>query len=128
MVNSGWRSVVIEKDAKLKLEQGCLVIESDTLTELPLCEIKTVLINNQKSHITTRLITEMIHAKIKVIFCDEKYNPLSELVPYNANCQAAGRLSDQVLWTQEDKDLMWQKIIKAKIKMQKRPPIVNWAI
>lgn len=119
MVNSGWRSVIIEKDAKLRLEQGCLVVESDTPMEIPLCEIKTVLINNQRSHITTRLITEMINAKIKVVFCDEKYNPQSELVPYSANCQTAGRLAEQVLWKQEDKDVMWQKIVQAKIAMQR---------
>lgn len=120
MLNTGWRTIVIEKDAKLKLEQGCMTIESDNPMEIPLCEIKTVMINNQRSLITTKLLTEMINAKIKVIFCDGRCNPQSELISFSSNCQTAGRLAEQVSWTKEDKDLMWQKIVKAKIRAQKR--------
>lgn len=119
MVNSGWRSIIIDKDAKMKLAQGCLIVESEETVEIPLCEIKTVLINNQRSSLTTKLITEMIKEKIKVIFCDDKHNPQSELMPYSLNCQASGRLAEQILWKNNDKEVMWQKIVKAKIKMQR---------
>lgn len=45
-------------------------------------EISVLIIENTASSITTALLCELTKQKIKVIFCDEKQNPSSELVSY----------------------------------------------
>ena len=77
-----WRSVVISKRAKLDYQLGYLVVRYESVTKIHLGEISTLLIESTAVSITTSLLAELTKKKIKVIFCDEKRNPSSELVGY----------------------------------------------
>ena len=45
-------------------------------------EIRTLMIESTAVSLTAALLSELVKKKIKVIFCDEKRNPSSELMPY----------------------------------------------
>lgn len=77
-----WRIIVISKRAKLDLQLGYMVVRSDEITKIVLSEISMVLIESTAVSLTTSLLAELAKRKIKVIFCDEKRNPCSELVNY----------------------------------------------
>ena len=77
-----WRIVVISKRAKLDYQLGYLVVRNEEVTKIHLSEISTILIESTAATVTTSLLAELTKKKIKVIFCDEKRNPNSELVPY----------------------------------------------
>ena len=77
-----WRIVVISKRAKLDYQLGYLVVRNEEVTKIHLSEISTILIESTAATVTTSLLAELTNMKIKVIFCDEKRNPSSELVGY----------------------------------------------
>ena len=120
MTKSGWRTIVINNGEKIGCSYDQLVIKSDVEHIVPIEQIKIIMIDTAQTQISTKLIAELLRNNVKVIFCDEKHNPVGEITPYNSNIYALGRLYEQILWTQSDKDVMWQKIIKAKIAMQQK--------
>lgn len=77
-----WRTVIISSAAKLDYQMGYLVIRKDDVTKIHLSEIETVMIESTSVSLTVALLCELTKKKIKVIFCDEKRNPSSELISY----------------------------------------------
>lgn len=77
-----WRTIVITKRAKLDLQLGFMVVRGEHTTKVALNEIAVVLIESTAVSLTTSLLAELTKRKVKVIFCDEKRNPSSELVSY----------------------------------------------
>ena len=57
--------------------------------------------------------------KVKVIFCDEKRNPSSELIPYYGSHDSSAKIRSQVKWDDSIKGEVWTEIIKEKISQQK---------
>lgn len=77
-----WRTVIVSKNSKLDYQLGYLVVRGQETVKVHLNEIAVVIIENTAVSLTAYLLSELIKHKIKVIFCDEKRNPSSELVPY----------------------------------------------
>lgn len=77
-----WRVVVIGHNAKLDYQMGYLVVRSQDVLRISLSEIGLLIIESTAVSLTSYLLNEMTKKKIKVIFCDEKRNPSSELLPY----------------------------------------------
>ena len=61
---------------------GYMVVRNEEVTKIHLSEISTILIESTAVSLTTSLLSELTKKKVKVIFCDEKRNPSSELVSY----------------------------------------------
>ena len=77
-----WRTVVISNNAKLDYQIGYLVVRGSETTKIHLNEIGMLIIESTAVSMTSYLLNELVKNKIKVVFCDEKRNPSSELVPY----------------------------------------------
>ncbi len=77
-----WRTVVVSSSAKLDYQMGFLVVRCNETTKIHLNEIGVLIIESTAVSITAYLLSELSKHKIKVIFCDEKRNPSSELVSY----------------------------------------------
>lgn len=115
-----WRTVVISQRAKLDLKLNNLVVREDTrTTKIHLGEISLLMIENTSVSLTACLLCELMKQKIKVIFCDEKRNPISELVPYYGSHDCSAKIKNQLLWDSFTKDSVWTEIVTEKIRMQK---------
>ena len=114
-----WRTVVITKRAKLDLEIGYMVVRGNDTVKIHLSELSTVLIESTAVSLTASLLCELAKRKVKVIFCDEKRNPSSELIPYYGSHDTGMKVRNQVTWKQEVKDLVWTEIVSEKIRQQK---------
>ena len=114
-----WRAVVISNSSKLEYQLGYLIIRNEKKHKIHLSEIHTIIIESTQVVITTTLISELIKKKIKIIFCDEKHNPQSELVSYYASHDTSGKLKKQLSWTDYDKEKAWQIVLNYKITAQK---------
>ena len=77
-----WRTVVVSSSAKLDYQLGYLVVRKDTTVKIHLSEISILIIESTAVSLTVALLNELVKKKIKVVFCDEKRNPSSELLPY----------------------------------------------
>lgn len=114
----GWRTVVVSKNCKLSYKNDYLIIRSDTLQMIHLSEINIIVIENGMVSITSYLINELANNKIKLIFCDEKHNPSSELIPYYGAHNTSKKILNQIEWKKDRKEQVWQQIIKDKIHNQ----------
>jgi len=114
-----WRTIVISKRAKLDLQLGYMVVRSEEVTKIVLSEISTILIESTAVSLTTGLLAELSKRKIKVIFCDEKRNPSSELVSYYGSHDTSNKVRKQIAWKQKTKEAVWTEIVTEKIRKQK---------
>mgnify|MGYP001064551914 FL=1 len=114
-----WRTIVISKRAKLDLQLGYMVVRGEEITKIVLNEISTILIESTAVSLTTSLLAELSRRKIKVIFCDEKRNPSSELISYYGSHDTSNKIRNQIVWKQSTKEAVWTEIVTDKIRKQK---------
>lgn len=111
-----WRVVVISKRSKLDYKMGSLVVRSeDEEKRIFLDDISVLMCETTAISITAYLLAELTARKIKVIFCDNKHNPASELIPMYGSYVSSGRIREQIAWTETAKAEVWQQITKNKI-------------
>lgn len=112
----GFRTIVINSKCKLELSLNFMVCRKENEEKrIVIDEIKLIIINSLHVSITTSLIAELINKKIKVIFVDDKHNPLGELTPYQNNYYSFRKVKAQFAFSQQCKDYLWKLIIKKKI-------------
>lgn len=120
----GWRTVVVSKSSKLDLRLGYMVVrDSEETVRVHISEISVLIIENTASSVTASLLNELTKQKIKVIFCDEKRNPSSELVPYYGCHDTSLKLRSQIEWKTEAKQAVWTAIVGEKIRNQRNNPV-----
>ncbi|XME01801.1 type II CRISPR-associated endonuclease Cas1 [Lachnospiraceae bacterium C1.1] len=113
-----WRTVIISSSAKLDYQLGYMVVRKDNSTKIHISEIHTVLIESTAVSLTTALLAELVKHKIKVIFCDEKRNPSSELIPYYGAHDTSRKVRNQIAWDKDIKTAVWTEIVSEKIRNQ----------
>lgn len=114
-----WRTVVITGNAKLDYKMDYLVVrKAEATTRIFIGEIGLLIIESTAVSLTTMLLSELVKHKIKVVFCDEKHNPQSELMPYYGSHDTSAKVRTQIQWTQEVKENVWTEIVTEKIKQQ----------
>ncbi|MEA5026244.1 MAG: type II CRISPR-associated endonuclease Cas1 [Erysipelotrichaceae bacterium] len=114
-----WRTVIISNTAKLDYKMDYMLIRQDKTTKIHLSEIAIVIIETTAVSMTACLLCELIKHKVKVIFCDEKRNPSSELIGYYGSHDTSAKIRDQIKWTDEVKTLVWMEIVAEKIRKQR---------
>ena len=116
----GWRTVVVSKSSKLDLKLGYMVVrDSEETVRVHISEISVLIIENTASSVTASLLNELTKQKIKVIFCDEKRNPSSELVSYYGCHDTSLKIRSQIEWKTEAKQAVWTAIVGEKIRNQR---------
>ena len=114
-----WRTVVISTRAKLDLQMGYLVVRGEGTVKIHLGEIGMLLIENTAVSLTASLLAELTKRKVKVVFCDEKRNPSSELVGFYGSHDTSNKVRKQISWKEATKQAVWTQIVSEKIKKQK---------
>ncbi len=114
-----WRTDVISNRAKLDLQMGFLVVRGERTTKIHIGEIATLLIESTAVSLTASLLAELTKRKVKVIFCDEKRNPSSELVSFYGSHDTSNKIRKQIVWKQQAKEAIWTEIVAEKIRKQK---------
>ena len=114
-----WRIVVISNCAKLDYKMDYMFVRQDTITKIHLSEILLLMIESTAVSLTASLLCELTKRKIKVIFCDEKRNPSSELIGYYGSHDTSAKVRKQIQWSSESKKLIWTEIVSEKIRNQK---------
>lgn len=111
-----FRTIVISSRCKLEYSLNYLVCKkSESTSRIILDEIKTIIINSPQVVITSCLISECLNKKIKIVFTDEKRNPCGEIVGYYNNSYTYRKIKEQLLFNDENKNLLWKYIIEKKI-------------
>lgn len=116
-----FRTVVVKNRCKLEYSLNFLVYRAgEEIKKILIDEIEFVIIQNPAVCITCNLLSELAAKKVKVIFCDLKANPQFEITPYFNNYCTYKKIQQQIGFDLRTKNLLWQMIIKEKIKNEKR--------
>ncbi len=113
-----WRTVVISKNAKLDYQLGYLVIRMEETTKIHINEIMVLILESTAISLTGYLLCELIKKKVKVVFCDEKRNPCSELTSYYGSHDTSIKIKNQIGWEKDIKTTVWTEIVTEKIQRQ----------
>ena len=113
-----WRTVIISQNAKLDYQIGYLVVRGRETVKIHMDEIGILIIESTAVSLTAYLLSELTKKKIKVIFCDEKRNPSSELVSYYGSHDTSAKIKKQIEWSKHSKEEIWTAIITEKIEKQ----------
>mgnify|MGYP004504004789 CR=1 FL=1 len=120
-----WRVVVVTEMAKLDYKVGYLVIrKKDTITRIHISEIGLLMIESTLSSCTAALLSELIKNKVNIIFCDEKHNPVSQLLSLYGSHDTSAKIRKQIHFSEDIKKQVWTEIVTEKIKQQKY--ILQW--
>ena len=115
----GFRTVIVNSRAKLEFRLNFMIVRGENERHIFIDEINTLIIQSTAVSLTAALLSELIRSGVKVIFCDEKFNPCSELIPYYGAHNTSKRYKIQMQWRDETKDEIWRLIIAQKITNQK---------
>lgn len=119
MSERGWRTIIVDSASELYSSDGNLMLKTEKqLYEFPIIQICTVFIASTRVNITTALINELNKQNIRMVFCDEKYNPVCEIEGYSNHTDSSGRLMDQIEYSSDIKALIWKRIVENKVDTQ----------
>lgn len=116
----GFRTVIVNSRAKLEFRLNFMIVRGENERHIFIDEINTLIVQSTAVSLTAALLSELIRSGVKVIFCDEKFNPCSELIPYYGAHNTSKRYKIQMQWRDETKDEIWRLIIAQKITNQKK--------
>ena len=115
----GWRSVIITQHAKLTYSMQMMIVQTrDGINQIPIEDINLLLVSTTQAVITSALISELAQNQTKIIFVDEKGNPIVETAVYYPGTRNMAKLTQQFNWDDHLKELLWTKIVSQKIKNQ----------
>ena len=116
-----WRTVVVGGHAKLDYKMDYLVVRKQEATsKIYIGEIGLLIVESTAVSITTMLLSELAKNKVKVVFCDEKKNPQSEIIPYFGAHDTSMKIRQQIAWDVNIKSEVWTEIVAEKIRNQMR--------
>lgn len=113
-----FRTVVISNRCKLDLRMNYVEVRGETMTRILLDDIDTLIIENPAISLTGCLLEALIEKKVKVVFCDSKRNPYSELIPCHGSHDSSRKIKNQIAWDEQVKGEIWTLIVKEKIRKQ----------
>ncbi|GAB2492792.1 type II CRISPR-associated endonuclease Cas1 [Alkalibacterium psychrotolerans] len=114
-----WRIVYIEKADQLKLYLDNLkVVRDESEILIPLSDIHTIIVDNQQTVVTGRLINKLSKYHILLVFCDDKHLPNSYVLSPHSHHQSSKVLKKQINWSSDTMEEMWKQIIQIKIYNQ----------
>ena len=114
----GWRTLFISEPCKLKLADNNLILtqqKDNVPISIPLSDIDTIVLESLQSSITSQLLSKITEYKIAFVICDNNFTPNGILYHMGAHCRNTKVAKAQVLMSQEQKDLLWQQILRQKI-------------
>ena len=115
----GWRSVIITQHAKLTYSMQMMIVQTrDGINQIPIEDINLLLVSTTQAVITSALISKLAQNQTKVIFVDDKGNPIVETAVYYPGTRNMAKLTQQFNWDEHLKEALWTKIVSQKIKNQ----------
>lgn len=115
-----WRTVVVTQTCKLDYQMNYLVVRGKETLKIHIQEIAVLMIESTAVSITSYLLNELMKNKVKVIFCDEKRTPNSELVPYYGSFDTSLKIRNQIHFDDNIKKRIWTYIVREKIRQQRK--------
>lgn len=114
-----WRILYVEESDSISLYLDNVKVKRGTNEfTFPLNDISLVLIDNYKLVCTIGLFNACSTRNIPIVICGDNHHPYSILLPLHGHFESTKILFDQLSWTEDNKNKIWQILIKRKISNQ----------
>ncbi|WP_334329019.1 type II CRISPR-associated endonuclease Cas1 [Companilactobacillus sp. HBUAS59699] len=114
-----WRIVHIKEGDVLRLRLDSIeIFKLDNPYRIPLSDISMIVLEGNRTTITTKLLSRLSENNIGLVICDDKYLPVGMYLPYGQHHHTAKRVINQSSWTDEQKEDVWQRVVKQKMDNQ----------
>lgn len=114
-----WRIVHIKEGDVLRLRLDNLEVrKKDDKVYIPLSDITMIVLEGNRTTITTKLLSRLSQNNIGLVICDDNYLPVGIYLPYGQYHHYSKRVIKQATWTTEQKALIWQQVIGQKMNNQ----------
>lgn len=112
----GWRMVHIKEGDFLRLKLDNIEITKlHNKVYIPLSDINMIVLEGNRTSITTKLLSSLSKNDIGLVICDDKYLPTGIYLPFGQYHHTAKRVIAQAQWTSHQKASLWKAIISQKI-------------
>lgn len=114
-----WRIVHVNQSEKMHLKLDNLVVKKHGEEfVIPLSDISMIVAEGGDTIVTLRLLSALSKYNIALIVCDNEHLPTGIFHSQNGHFRAYKKLQNQIGWTQNQKDKMWQIVTYFKINNQ----------
>lgn len=117
--DEAFRTLFISNSAKLSLKNSNLnIVNDNSKASFSLKDIIAIILESKQITLTSALLSAIANAKVVVITCDDSHIPNGIFCSYLGHYQNAGILREQIALSAHKKAILWQQIIKQKVKNQ----------
>lgn len=115
-----FRTVYVSVGESITVVDNWLLIKNSKGEEskIPVDDIYTLLLENVHTRISVYALQYLSRRGVNVVCCDDKYMPACNIIPFVEHYRPYGVMKKQLALTVEFKNLIWQRIVKAKIMNQ----------
>ena len=114
-----WRIVHVNQSERMHLKLDNLVVRKHGEEfVIPLSDISMIVAEGGDTIVTLRLLSALSKYNIALIVCDNEHLPTGIFHSQNGHFRAYKKLQNQIGWTQDQKDKMWQIVTYFKINNQ----------
>lgn len=115
-----FRTVYVSSEKEITVVDNWVLVKNNEGEEnkIPVDDIFTLLLENVHIRISVYALQYLSSKGVNVICCNEKYMPVCNIIPFAEHYRPYGVMKQQLNLTCEFKDLVWQRIVKAKIMNQ----------
>ena len=114
-----FRTLTVNFGEKLKVKDGWLTVEiADEERRIPIEDLYSVVIDNQETSITVPTLHALTDAGVHILVCNEKHQPVTIILPQNTHYRPLNVIKKQLSLSDDFKDKLWDRIVKAKINNQ----------
>lgn len=114
-----WRIVHVNQSEKMHLKLDNLVVKKHGEEfVIPLSDISMIVAEGGDTIVTLRLLSALSKYNIALIVCDNEHLPTGIFHSQNGHFRAYKKLQNQIGWTQDQNDKMWQIVTYFKINNQ----------
>ncbi|EJY56057.1 CRISPR-associated protein Cas1 [Alicyclobacillus hesperidum URH17-3-68] len=119
------RHVMVTRSAKLSCRNNQLVVRQEDESSgetceytIPLEDIRTLMLEDRQSIITSALLARLAEFRIAVFTCDEKHLPNGVLLPYCQHSRGPKIMQSQLEMKRPLVKRLWQAVVRRKIENQ----------
>lgn len=114
-----WRSVMVTRPARLRLEQRALAVDSEQGTvRVPLEDMSMLVIDQPQVNLTAQLLSACADQQIAVVTVGANHHPNGVLLPHIPHSRALKVMRAQLGMSLPRRKQLWRSIIQRKVRNQ----------
>lgn len=113
-----WKTIVISKPARLKVENDQLVIAQDQTIAFPIEDVSVLMIESPEVLLTSFLLNRLAEHGVALLVCDRKHLPCMVGLPFAGHSRLAAVQRTQLEASVPFRKRCWQAITRRKIANQ----------